>query len=83
MTDLKWQDPPQDPRGRKPGHGRWKMVADELRSRPGEWALVLVGSASNVQRIKRGEDSMGPGFDATSRRRPDGKFDVYARFVGE
>lgn len=81
MTDIKWQEPPADARR----VGKWEAVAEELRARPNEWALVHTGAAAAVRSIKTGQyRGMTPGdFEAVGRSRPDGKTDVYARFVGE
>ena len=83
MTDIKWQEPPTDGRIR----GQWEKVAAALRGRPGEWALVRErADASQAIRIKRATIpafSPAGSFEAVSRKREDGKFDVYARYVGE
>lgn len=78
MTDLKWQDPPPSKGGRK---AKWPIVGEQLKAHPEQWALVaesVSGGASGS--VKRG---LGPNFQIATRTRTDGKFDVYARYVGE
>ena len=83
---VKFQDPPKTTGGRG-SRGKHLEIASELRGRPGEWALVMEGVAgSSPTMIRTGAIrayTPAGAFDATARKRPDGKFDVYARFVGE
>lgn len=81
--DIKWQDPP--PSKRVYRHEHWQTVFAALRQRPGTWALVEEGAnAGTGSLIKNGRYSGTEAgeFDAVVRSRPDGKFDVYARYVG-
>ena len=82
MTDLKWGAPPASPNGR--GCDRWGPVAESLRERPNEWALISgesgIRSPGNVPRAKA---FRGAPFEFTYRSRPDGAADIYARFVPE
>ena len=83
MTGMKWQEPPATKGGR--GSNRWREILAKLQERPGQWALVLEGgSSANVSHIKSGVYGGGiPGaFEATGRKRPDGRYDIYARYVG-
>jgi hypothetical protein len=83
MTDVKWQDPP-GPKG-GPGANRYQEVADQLRTRPGEWALISGESgstAANFGPTRRPVAFVGD-FEFTARSRPDGKADIYARYTGE
>lgn len=79
MTDIKWQEPPADGRT---GHAAFQSTLEALRSNPGRWALVAEGvSASRAHTIKS-----KPGYEATVRKSATGnggKYDLYARFVGE
>lgn len=81
--NIVWQDPPPD--GRTVTN--WNAVAAALRARPGEWALVASGvSSSLATQIRSGRRvAFRPArsFDATSRKRPDGKHDIYARAVAK
>lgn len=82
MNEIKWQEPPKPARG---GARDWKSIFDQLRKRPGEWALVAVADHSpTASWIKHGRYAgTKPGeFDATSRKNAAGKFDIYARYVG-
>lgn len=71
--------------------GRWDRVADELRARPGEWAIVELLEKNNnasrlVSSIRRGvTTSFAPAgtFEAAQRTRDDGGFAIYARYVGK
>ena len=89
MSDIKFQDPPPANRSKHSRVARtdWRRVADALAERPGQWALVAEGyHREAVQQIKQGElSAFRPvgAFDATARSRGNGKFDIYARFIGE
>ncbi len=62
-----------------------EQVAEELRSRPGEWAVVsrpdrVARAESTAERIGDGRE-FGPGFEATVRAAGDrSDVRVYARF---
>ena len=81
MNEIKWQEPP-------PGWGArgWKSIFDQLRKRPGEWALVAVAdhptTASNIKRGRYAGTKPGE-FEAASRKNAAGKYDIYARYVGD
>lgn len=79
--NIVWQDPPAD------GRSRWAEVANALRARPGQWALVASGASSSLAtQIRSGRRvAFRPArsFEATSRKRPDGKYDIYARAVAK
>lgn len=89
---VRWEDPPPDARGRMSGSSRaprrdYRAIADALRGRPGEWAVVAevpyVGGANLVTRINRGgAGSWRPAgsFQATCRHL-GGVTVVYARYV--
>lgn len=80
MTETKFQDPPM----RKRGEVDWASVAEQLRQRPGEWALVTRANPSVVPQVKRGRYQALPRgeFEATSRNVRDGKAEIYLRYVG-
>lgn len=74
-----------EPTGRQASYGKWSVIADELRSHPGEWAKVdaaeTVPSARNRQAaIRNGRLSGMPRgqFEAVTRG-----LDIWARFVGQ
>lgn len=87
MTDIKWEAPPEGER--RGARGTWKTVADALRARPGEWALISENAdRSMTTRIKDGQgrawrpagsfEARGVGFQDQGRRRVK----LYARYVG-
>lgn len=85
---LKFQDPPPDAKGKWNGRtSKWAGIAEELRSRPGEWALVAErASASTVTMINAGRAAgMPKGEFAAVGRNSDAvanRCDVYARYIG-
>jgi hypothetical protein len=82
---VEWTQPPKVARSKT----AWDEVADQLRSRPGEWARVARAvSPATATAIKNGiiVAFRPPGtFDATTGERDKAKnrCDVYARFVGD
>lgn len=65
--------------------GKWAKICAELRTKPGHWAKVH--SSSNTAfatMLKRGDlgDAQPGEFEATCRRTADGRYDIYARYVG-
>jgi hypothetical protein len=87
---LKWEDPSPDGRRgsrkrRSGGTTDWSGILDELRRRPGVWALVgIAAPASMSTYIKDGcWGRAEPGeFEATTRDQIAGRGKVYARYVG-
>ena len=87
MKDIKWGAPPEKRQGIA-RDGKWHAVAESLRSRPGEWAMVSGDAgvlASYVTLAKTGGLSgfTAGEFEATGRKREDGRFDLYVRYIGE
>ncbi|RLP68389.1 hypothetical protein D9V30_10390 [Mycetocola reblochoni] len=85
MAQLEFKEPPAH--GRKKHVDDWKDTADQLRNRPGEWALVATdASPSMVRHIKAGTYiGMRPAghFDAVSRGNRGSRADeIYARYIG-
>lgn len=69
--------------------GKWVRICAELRvgakTRPGEWARIYTsGNTAFATMLKQGKlgDAVPGEFEALSRRNADGKYDIYARFVG-
>jgi hypothetical protein len=74
---------------------KWRPVADQLRARPGQWAVIAEGAIRDQNQllgyIRSGSGPFAPrgSFEASQRTDPDtvslhgrtGK--VYARYVGE
>lgn len=80
---ITFENPPADRRGR---HGKdWDAVADALRARPGEWALVATTSPSLSAEIKNGRRAAfrPPGAFESTVRKNGKKHDIYVRYVGE
>lgn len=85
MSGIVWAEPPL---GRHTRAFNYGAVADELRRRPKEWAIVRVmpnsGRSSVVaSEINRGRIAALPAgdFEAMARN-VDGEYRVYARYVG-
>lgn len=71
---MKWQDPPPVDGGRGLGQ-RIDSDVDQLKERPGVWALVLEDVWPNrVEAYKR------RGCQVSIRTRPNRKCDIYARW---
>lgn len=82
---MKWQEPPPSQRG----SGRrltYLSEAAELRAHPGQWALLGAFAPAQVTNIKQGYlKAFRPAgeFDAIGRKRDDGKYDIYIRYIGK
>jgi hypothetical protein len=77
MSDIVWQDPPPI----IGGLGTTQRFVQALKERPGTWALyprALSTSSAASQYSKS-----FPLTEWTTRRRDDGKYDYYGRWVGE
>ncbi|UOR02014.1 hypothetical protein MUN77_01390 [Leucobacter allii] len=75
---LLWEAPPKTRRGRE---STWDPVVAELKTRPGEWAVVKQDcSASTADYLKR----TYPGLEVRSRGVKNSRAErIYARWVGE
>jgi hypothetical protein len=87
MTELKWEDPPASLQARN--RRDWNSIANGLRTRPLEWAIVAENvSASTGTHIRHGRlTAFAPAgaFEArvSGARSEDGRASkVYARYVG-
>jgi hypothetical protein len=85
MSDIEWGELPPDNRGRP--DNKWAEIADELRDRPGEWALIAKGVDSTIaNKIRTGRyRSMPRGqFEAVSRNSnvANRRADIWARYIG-
>lgn len=87
MTSINWEAPPEALLNRQ--RRDWQNVADELRARPGQWAVVAEGvSASTGTHIRHGRlTAFAPAgsFEArvSGARSDEGKASkVYARYIG-
>lgn len=91
---IRWEEPPPKIRasGGFPlgqGKSRWAGVADELRSKPGEWALIaetpLAENSGLATQIRMGQMvcfSPAGDFDAETRRE-NGVRKVWAVYLGD
>lgn len=87
VSEIRWEDPPPQDTARKPEQQLdHHAIAEALRSRPDQWALIAVGKhpslARHIQRAK-GASSYAPAgaYEATYRF-IDGVAHTYARYVG-
>jgi len=83
MSDITFTDPPAATRGKL--WGRHQQIAEALRERPGDWALVMEGvNGSNSHSIRTARiKAYAPAgaYEATARKNGD-RHDIYARYVG-
>jgi hypothetical protein len=74
LGDIEWAEPQPIPRGRA------QTFVDALRCRPGKWAKyptsVAKGGSSTTYATNH------PGTEWASRKRSDGRYDLYARWIG-
>lgn len=87
---IRWEEPPGATYG-GPGKGKpivaHDLIAFQLRSRPGEWALIVEGDphgslASTINKGRLRAYVPAGSFEAV-RRTVDGGQNVYARYVGD
>ena len=90
MGVLRWEDPPAvSTAPRTDDRVAWAIVAAELRSKPGEWAVVIEGPKAVPHvaiRISQGKSPWfrpAGSFETMQRTAPDGGVSIYARYVGE
>jgi hypothetical protein len=87
MAKLKWGDPPSHPDHERIDH---LAAAAALRKRPARWANIghftsAQSSRSTAQTIRAGKSAAWApkgAFEATARL-VDGRYCVWARYVGE
>lgn len=90
MPDIRFEDPPPtspNPRGQR-SHSHF-LVAEAMRARPGEWAIVKVAATSQAARSSAHQVRSGrinafasAGTFESMARQVDGENRVYARYVG-
>jgi hypothetical protein len=84
---LRWEDPPRyTPAQGRRAESNWRLIAVQLRDRPGEWALAAKGKHASGQhhRIvggKIGHWAPAGSFEATVRRIDDVPH-LWIRYVG-
>lgn len=77
MTDdLKWTTPPPSKKGKR--ETKYQPLIDQLKDKPGEWALVIEGkTAASARPFQKA------GCEVTTRTiegQPKNIVDIYARF---
>ena len=93
MADvIRWEEPPAEHGNARPKPpSKYQPIADALRSRPGEWALIAdrrtAGSAGGfAHRVRSGAKPFEPArsFEVKVVGPASGPLSkVYARYVGE
>jgi hypothetical protein len=92
VSVIRWEDPPAEHGNSRPKPvSKFQAIADDLRSRPGQWGVVVEnkapGSAGNLAyRIKAGVGPFAPpkSFEAKAIGPAGGQSSkVYARYVGD
>lgn len=83
---IRWEAPPAE-RVRPRRIAEWDAVADDLRARPSEWALIATGAqhTGTAGQINAGRIvcfAPAGSFEA-QRQLVDDEIRVYARYVGE
>jgi hypothetical protein len=78
---IQWKNPPAAPKQEYKLADDTQQIIEALRSNPGEWALIKEDVNPNVTTSWKKR----PGFEAKSSKigKTNGKYDVYARYVGE
>jgi hypothetical protein len=78
-TGMEFRDLPE-PNWRSGARARLQLMRDELRARPGEWAVIYtsnaVSTATSIVHLRKKSPTWA-GFELTAR----GK-EVFARYVG-
>ena len=89
---IRWEEPPPGRRGPAKGPRRtehWHACAEQLRERPGDWAVLIEGGdyltvggmANQIVRGRLAAFRPDGAFEARTLSTSDG-FAVYARYVG-
>ena len=86
MSDIVWEDPPAVTRPRA-GGGKWVVLLQPLIARPEKWARVAElesrTSASSLAAALGGRTKTPSGrWEFTSRSLAEGRYAVYARYLG-
>lgn len=88
MSEITFQEPPKVTRSGRAPNPKYLQIAQQLKERPGQWALIIEqGHQTTAARIRSGRISaFRPKgmFEATARNTDDqGRCQVYARFIGQ
>jgi hypothetical protein len=91
VENIQWQDPPPT-KGKHYPKGRYVAIANALRKRPLEWAIVSLDSQGNLASYIKNGTALGfapaGSFEAVSRVNPgrqnrnNPRCTIYARFIG-
>lgn len=91
MSVIRWEEPPVEHGNTKPKKPlKHQPIADALKTKPGEWALVFQGLTSTcgsfAHRIRAGQPPFDP--KGTFESRVSGaagstRAKLYARYIGE
>ena len=80
LDNIKWQDPKPAYQGnRNTKNGRTAGFVEILKTRPNEWAVYRTGHP-NCGIITYGKRTF-KNTEWTSRRNPDGTYDIFARYI--
>ena len=79
LSNVVFVDPPPVQHDNARGRGRVQMFVQALMQRPGEWGLYPAPISRSVASHHRKDH---PGVEWTARSRPDGKVDLYGRWIG-
>lgn len=87
MTEITFQEPPKVVRSGRSPNPKYVEIAEQLKKRPYEWALIIEqGHQTTAARIRSGRISAfrpKGNFEATARNTDEqGRCQVYARFIG-
>ena len=85
MSEIVWEDPSDECRGRPPL--KWMPILLAVQERPGEWARIAVCSSptsahNTATNIKRSCRIPAGKWELKSRKAEDGQGYVYARYLG-
>jgi hypothetical protein len=84
--DMEWGAPPVQHRKGRPPSEKWATIADNLKTRPGEWAIVAKDvSPTTAALIRDGrlKAFQNGTWEAVSRGTEGNRAkEIYARYVG-
>ena len=80
LSNVVFVDPPPVDYGDRKKPGKVQRFVAVLQQRPGEWAIYPHTVATWSVSMYRAKY---PGVEWTVRKRPDNRYDVYGRWIGE
>lgn len=80
-VELQWKTPPARPKQEYKLGDENQAISEALMQNPGNWALIKEDTYPSITTWWKNR----PGFEAKSSKvgKTNGKWDVYARYVGE